>query len=80
MRRVRFTCALDGKLGALDITCDGSRIAATPEGIDASPRTLAVQKMDTAEIVARQLSDREPDPVFREAMTAARVLAQAVLY
>ncbi len=36
--------------------------------------------MDTAELVARQLSDREPDPVFRDAMDAARVLAQAVLY
>jgi glucose-6-phosphate dehydrogenase assembly protein OpcA len=80
LRRVRFTCTLNGKLGALDITSDGTRIAATPEGIDASPRTLAIQKMDTAEIVARQLSDREPDPVFREAMDAARVLAQAVLY
>ncbi|HEY2155706.1 MAG TPA: glucose-6-phosphate dehydrogenase assembly protein OpcA [Isosphaeraceae bacterium] len=80
LRRVRFSCALDGKLGALDITGDGTRIVAIPEGMDASPRTLAIQKLDTAEIVARQLSDREPDPVFREAMTAARVLAQAVLY
>ncbi len=80
LRRVRFTCTLEGKLGALDITRDGDRLVATPEGIDASPRTLAVQQLDTAEIVARQLSDREPDPVFREAMTAARVLAQALLY
>jgi hypothetical protein len=71
---------LGGKLGALDITCDGTRIAATPEGIDASPRTLTLQPMETPEIVARQLSDRQPDPIFREAMTAARVLAQAVLY
>jgi glucose-6-phosphate dehydrogenase assembly protein OpcA len=82
IRRVRIACALDGKLGALDITAseNGRRLSVKPEGIDASPRTLAVQLMDTPEIVARQLSDREPDPVFRESMAAARILAQAVIH
>ena len=81
IRRVRIACSLDGKLGALDITSseDGDRLSVQPEGFDASPRTLTVQPMATPDIVARQLNDREPDPVFRQAMTSARVLAQAVL-
>ncbi len=81
LRRVKFACAIDGKLGALDITVDdGARLSVKPEGFDASPRTLTIQPMSTSELVARQLSDREPDPVFREAMAAARVLAHAVLH
>ena len=81
VRRVHIACTLDGKLGALDITSsdDGDRLSVQPEGIDASPRTLTLQPLETPDIVARQLSDREPDPVFRDAMAAARVLAQAVL-
>jgi len=77
--RIRVACVLGGRLGALEFAADGARIGVTPEGIDASPRTITVQPMDTAEIVGRQLSDRDPDPVFREAMAAARVFAQAVL-
>lgn len=81
LRRVRFSCAIEGQLGALDITVeDGARLSVKPEGIDASPRTLTLPSQQTAELLARQLSDREPDPVFREAMSTARVLAQAVLH
>lgn len=81
LRRVRFACAIEGKLGALDITVeDGARLSVKPEGIDASPRTLSLPSLATPELVARQLSDREPDPVFRETMAAARVLAQALLH
>jgi glucose-6-phosphate dehydrogenase assembly protein OpcA len=81
LRRVRFACAIDGKQGALDITVkDGARLSVTPEGVDASPRTLALPSLATAELLARQLSDREPDPVFRETMASARVLAQALLH
>ena len=81
LRRVRFTCTIDGQQGALDITVkDGARLSVTPEGIDASPRSLALTSLATPELLARQLSDREPDPVFREAMAAARVLAQGLLH
>jgi glucose-6-phosphate dehydrogenase assembly protein OpcA len=80
LRRVHMACTLHEKLGALDFVADDhARIAVQPEGIDASPRTIAVPPSETADILGRQLSDREPDPVFREAMAAAHILAQAVL-
>ena len=30
-------------------------------------------------VLPRQLSDREPDPIFQESMAVARLLAQSVL-
>jgi hypothetical protein len=49
----------------------------TPEGVvQAEPRTLSVPAQSRAEMVARQLSDRERDPVFHESMEVARQLAQ----
>ena len=40
---------------------------------------VTIQRLSLSELVARQLSDREPDPVFRESMTVARTLAQSLL-
>jgi glucose-6-phosphate dehydrogenase assembly protein OpcA len=80
LRRINIACTLDGRLGALGfVSDDHARISVQPEGIDAAPRTIAVQPSETPDIVGRQLSDREPDPIFREAMAAAHILAQAVL-
>ena len=78
--QIRMVCAVDGQLGALNFTAeDGDRLSVQPEGLEAVPRTITVKPSSTADIVGRQLSDRDPDPVFREAMTAAHVLAQAML-
>jgi glucose-6-phosphate dehydrogenase assembly protein OpcA len=80
IRKVRLACTLDGKPGALNLVVeDERRLAVIPEGIDASPRTVIVQPQSYTELVGRQLSDREHDPVFRESMVVAQVLAQSVL-
>src|SRR5262249_44027103 len=78
-RRVRIACLLDGKPGAFNIVVQGDRLAVQPEGIDATPRTVAVQAPSLAELVGRQLSDRERDPVFQESMAVAQVFAQSVI-
>jgi glucose-6-phosphate dehydrogenase assembly protein OpcA len=80
IRHIRITCRLAGKPGALDMVADGERrIAVTPEGVDAAPRTVTIQPQPLAELVGRQVNDRERDPVFQESMKVAQVLAQSVL-
>jgi len=80
VRRVRIACKLDGKPGALDfVTHDERRLAVMPEGVEATARTVTVQPQSLAELVGRQLSDRERDAAFRESMAVAQVLAQSVL-
>jgi hypothetical protein len=51
----------------------------TLEGTDMAARTVTVQPQPLADLVARQLSDRDQDPVFHESMAVAQVLAQSVL-
>jgi glucose-6-phosphate dehydrogenase assembly protein OpcA len=80
IRRVRIACTLAGKPGALVFsTQDDHRLAVMPEGADVAPRTLTIQPLPLAELVAHQLSDRDADPVFRRSMDVAQVLAQSVL-
>jgi glucose-6-phosphate dehydrogenase assembly protein OpcA len=57
----------------------GGRLSAVPEATGAAPRTVAVPPQPLAELVGAQLSDRERDPVFRDSMALAGVLAQSVL-
>src|SRR5262249_50138735 len=79
VRRIRISCAPDSKLGALNLAAeDGERLVVTPEGDGGTARTLLLQPQPLAELVGRQLSDRERDPVFLESMAVARVLAQSV--
>ena len=78
--RVRLACNVGGKAGALDITLEGeNRLAILLEGVDATARTITVPPRSPAELVGRQLSDRERDPVFREAMTVVQAMAQLAL-
>jgi glucose-6-phosphate dehydrogenase assembly protein OpcA len=80
IRRVRFSCQLDGTAGALNLVPDGDRrLSILPEGVPAAPRTVTVQHPPLAELVGRQLSDRERDNVFRETMAVAQALAQSVI-
>jgi glucose-6-phosphate dehydrogenase assembly protein OpcA len=80
VRRVRVACTLDGKPGALNLVVeDERRLAVLPEGIDAAARTVTLQRQPLAELLSRQLSDREPDPVFHESMAVAEVFARSVL-
>ena len=78
---MRIACTLGGKSGALDVVKDGeNRLATLLEGIDGAPRTINVPGHSYAEIVGRQLSDRERDPIFRESMVVAQILAQSLLH
>src|SRR5262249_31622691 len=56
---------------------DELHLAVVPEGLDAAPRTITIQRPPLAELIGRQLSDRERDPVFSESMTVAQLLAQS---
>ena len=80
IRRVRIACRLNDKPGALQLAVENpQRLSITLEGVYAAPRTVTVPPTSPAEIVGRQLSDREPDPVFRESMGLAQILARSVL-
>ena len=49
------------------------------EGTEELPRTMTVPPHSPAELVGRQLSDRERDPVFRASMSVAQVMARSLL-
>ena len=57
---------------------DTTRLEATTEGIETAPLTISVQPQSLAELVGRQLSDRDRDPVFTESIATAQVLAQSL--
>jgi glucose-6-phosphate dehydrogenase assembly protein OpcA len=80
VRRVRIACQLDSKPGAINLFAeDGRRLVGVLEGTDAAPRTVTVPPQTAAELIGRQLSDRERDPVFSESMAVAQVLAGSLL-
>jgi glucose-6-phosphate dehydrogenase assembly protein OpcA len=80
IRTVRIACTLEGKPVAIKMTTEGpQRLATFLEGVDAAPRTQTLPPLSPAELVGKQLSDRERDPVFRESMAVAQVLAQSLL-
>ena len=80
VRQVRIACTLDGKPGALQCSIQNEGLLAiVPEGVPAAARTVAFQRPSVAELVSRQLSDREPDPIFRQSMEVAQVFAQSLL-
>jgi glucose-6-phosphate dehydrogenase assembly protein OpcA len=80
VNRVRIAGTVAGKPGAMDVTAESeTRLAIRLEGADAAPRTVIVPPRTPAELIGRQLSDRERDPVFRESMAAARLMAESVL-
>jgi glucose-6-phosphate dehydrogenase assembly protein OpcA len=80
IQRIRIACKLDGRDAALNLFVqDGQRLAMQLEGVAAAPRTMTVPPHTPAELVGRQLSDRERDPVFRESMAVAQVMARSLL-
>ncbi len=79
VQRVQVECHLAGKEGAIDVrVAEEGRLAAVLEGVDAAPRTLTAPPQPLAELVGRQLSDRERDSLFLSSMSVAQVLAQRV--
>jgi glucose-6-phosphate dehydrogenase assembly protein OpcA len=80
IRRVRIACKLDGKPIIMSLVVESEiRLMISLEGVDTAPRTITIPKRTPGEIVGRQLSDREPDPVFRESMAVAQVFARTIL-
>jgi glucose-6-phosphate dehydrogenase assembly protein OpcA len=81
IRRVRLIYEAAGKPAAMNMTVeDSQRLSVELEGVDAAPRTMTVPPQSAVELIGRQLSDRERDPVFRESMAVAQVMAQSVLH
>jgi glucose-6-phosphate dehydrogenase assembly protein OpcA len=78
LRRVRIACSLCGESGALDVVDRDGRIAATLEGQDVDARTVTYSLPSATELVSRQLTDRDRDPVFSDAMRVVQVLASGV--
>jgi glucose-6-phosphate dehydrogenase assembly protein OpcA len=80
IRRLRIATSLDGKQAAFEIVPeDGARLSIHLEGVAGAPRTVTLPGHRAAELIGRQLSDRERDPVFLESMRVARVMAKSVL-
>jgi glucose-6-phosphate dehydrogenase assembly protein OpcA len=81
IHRMRLACILGGEPGAFQLELhDDRRLSVMPEGvIKAEPRTLTAPVQSRPELISRQLSDRERDPVFHESMAVALLLAQRLL-
>ena len=81
IHHMRLACTLEGKPGAFNLELHPDRrLSVMPEGvIKAEPRTLTAPVQTRAELISRQLSDRERDPVFHESMAVALLLAQRLL-
>jgi len=76
---VRLQCRIDEHPATLVFKpLDTTRLEVTTEGVEAAPLTVTVQPQSLAELVGRQLSDRERDPVFTESIATAQVLAQSL--
>jgi glucose-6-phosphate dehydrogenase assembly protein OpcA len=81
VRRVRIACKLGDCKGAINVTVESEvRLIQTLEGVEAMPRTITVPPHTPAELVGRQLSDRERSAVFRDSMAVAQTMAQSLLH
>jgi glucose-6-phosphate dehydrogenase assembly protein OpcA len=80
VRQVRLQCRIDDKPATLAFRpLDATRLEVVTEGFAAAQRTVSVQPLSLAELVGRQLSDRERDPVFTESMATAQTLARSLM-
>jgi hypothetical protein len=80
VRRVRVVGTVAGQSVAMSLALDApNRLRQTVEGADAEPRTLTVPPLTPAEVVGRQLSDRERDAAFRDSLATAQVMARSLV-
>ncbi len=80
IQRLRVCCRLNDEPAALNLVVeDGQRLAIQLEGVEGAPRTQTLPALSPAELIGRQLSDRERDPVFHESMAVAQVMARSLL-
>jgi len=77
---LRLQCMLGGTPGAVVIRAEESRRhVVVLENVVSAPRSANFQAPSLAELLSKQLSDRERDPVFTESMAVAQLLARSVL-
>jgi glucose-6-phosphate dehydrogenase assembly protein OpcA len=80
VRLLGLQCLLEGNPGAVMICPEEAhRLVVRQIGVSAAPRTINFQAQSPAEILGRQLSDRERDPVFTQSMAVAQTLAKSLL-
>lgn len=81
VRQLSMTCRMADKRTILVVTPEDEdqRLSVVVNGGDTAPRTMTVQPQSIAELVGKQLSDRDRDPIFQRAMSEAQALAQRVL-
>jgi glucose-6-phosphate dehydrogenase assembly protein OpcA len=80
IKGMRIKCTLRGKPVTMDLVSESEgKLVQRLEGTDAEPRTILLPEVTPAEVIGKQLSDRERDPVFRESMEVAQVMAQSIL-
>jgi glucose-6-phosphate dehydrogenase assembly protein OpcA len=78
--RVRIHYKSGGHSSVIELRMtDDQHLAAFVGGVQAEPRTVTVRPQPLEEMIARQLSDREPDPLFRRSMAVAQVFARSIL-
>lgn len=80
VRALRIRCASDGK--PLTLCFSGEqpdRLTMTLEGAETAARTVTSPPQPLDDLIARQLSDRAPDPIFRDSMMVAQSFARGVL-
>ena len=76
IQRIRIAV---GDRDQLDFRIEDNRLSVTHVGRDEAPRTVTLPSQRLGELIGRQLSDREPDPVFRQSMRVAQQLARKVV-
>lgn len=80
VRRLRIHCRLEGQPVVFQFFADSPHsLTCTCEGRDVPLRRVHVPNLELAELVSRQLSDRERDPIFRSSLEVAQVFAKSVL-
>lgn len=76
---VRLHCSIDNQATVMTLGyAQPHRLGISLPGQDTETRTIAIPALSAAEIVGRQLSDRERDPAFRESMAVAKTLAESL--
>jgi glucose-6-phosphate dehydrogenase assembly protein OpcA len=80
IKGMRIRCKLNDKPVTMDLVSESEgKLVQRLEGIEAEPRTIMLPEVSPAEVIGKQLSDRERDPVFRESMQVAQVMARSLL-
>jgi len=81
VRKVSIQCEVQDRDEVIHLVPedDGRRLCVDLVNDDLAPRTIAIPPQTIADLVARQLSNRERDPAFRATMAVGQILAARVL-